>query len=490
MLPAGSFLATILTALLLANPSGACDNRFADDDGSIFEQDIARIAAANLTTGCNPPINENYCPNQPVTRAQMATFLNRALNLPEPVRLENAKPIRVVLGEVERLAADRGVAVVPISDGCRLGSLDRSNPAQTILAPPGELQFAYVTPEGAATDVSWVQTPVDGVIVVEQPWRKPPTQPPTPLIAAWQQNPEPATLRSQAEGAPLLDVVSPIWWYVADDGTISGNAIPQYVDDAHSMGKTIWPAIAGLDADRNHALLSDPVRREEAAHTISSEARAVGADGVNIDIEGFRDADADGFTALVAEVADKVHAWGGVVSFDLVPRTDTWAVIPADLAFWSTAPQRRELAAIVDYTILMSYDQFNRYRPGGPVAAPAWVEDTLVYQLRYSDPDQLLLGVPFYGRVWDPEDLDNPRALPIYRIEDLAEGGTARWDDTFGLSRVELENGRFLYLEDSAVIAERLGLVDEYGLGGWAAWRLGLDSPSLWDAIANRATGS
>jgi len=56
-------------------------NRFADDDGSIFEEDIEAIAAARVTLGCNPPANTNYCPNDPVYRDQMASFLGRALGL-------------------------------------------------------------------------------------------------------------------------------------------------------------------------------------------------------------------------------------------------------------------------------------------------------------------------------------------------------------------------------------------------------------------------
>ena len=52
---------------------------FVDDDGSIFEEDIERLAAAGITRGCNPPINDRFCPNDPVTRAQMAAFLHRAL---------------------------------------------------------------------------------------------------------------------------------------------------------------------------------------------------------------------------------------------------------------------------------------------------------------------------------------------------------------------------------------------------------------------------
>ena len=56
---------------------------FADDDGSIFEEDINKVAANGITKGCNAA-GTQYCPDQPVTRAQMASFLARALKLPTP----------------------------------------------------------------------------------------------------------------------------------------------------------------------------------------------------------------------------------------------------------------------------------------------------------------------------------------------------------------------------------------------------------------------
>ncbi len=54
---------------------------FSDDAGSIYEWDINRLAAAGITSGCNPPANTRYCPNSAVSRGQMATFLARGLDL-------------------------------------------------------------------------------------------------------------------------------------------------------------------------------------------------------------------------------------------------------------------------------------------------------------------------------------------------------------------------------------------------------------------------
>ncbi len=53
--------------------------QFVDDNGSVFETSIELLAGAGITKGCNPPANDRFCPTQSVTRGQMAAFLHRAL---------------------------------------------------------------------------------------------------------------------------------------------------------------------------------------------------------------------------------------------------------------------------------------------------------------------------------------------------------------------------------------------------------------------------
>jgi len=70
-------------AAFLVRSLGYTDNGggdlFTDDNDSIFEADIDRLGTAGVTRGCNPPVNDRYCPNGNVTRGQMAAFLHRAL---------------------------------------------------------------------------------------------------------------------------------------------------------------------------------------------------------------------------------------------------------------------------------------------------------------------------------------------------------------------------------------------------------------------------
>ena len=82
----GSYLAThwnsAMSAFLVrVDPYGG----FIDVSGSPFRGDIAWIRAAGVTGGCSAD-QERYCPKASVTREQMASFLSRALVLPTTTR--------------------------------------------------------------------------------------------------------------------------------------------------------------------------------------------------------------------------------------------------------------------------------------------------------------------------------------------------------------------------------------------------------------------
>ena len=67
---------------------------FTDDDGSIHEPDIDRLAAIGVTKGCGDDL---FCPHAAVTRAEMASFLGRAMGL-EPIFPPARPPGRLMSG--------------------------------------------------------------------------------------------------------------------------------------------------------------------------------------------------------------------------------------------------------------------------------------------------------------------------------------------------------------------------------------------------------
>jgi hypothetical protein len=73
----GQLAAFLVRSLGLTDDGGG--NQFVDDDGSVFEIDIAKLAEAGITRGCNPPLNDRFCPNRIVSRGELAALLHRAL---------------------------------------------------------------------------------------------------------------------------------------------------------------------------------------------------------------------------------------------------------------------------------------------------------------------------------------------------------------------------------------------------------------------------
>ncbi len=83
------------------------DGVFTDIGDSIFEDSIEHVAAADITRGCNPPQNDRFCPLRSVTRGEMATFLVKALGLEPAVEPSGFTDIgdSVHQGDIEALAA-------------------------------------------------------------------------------------------------------------------------------------------------------------------------------------------------------------------------------------------------------------------------------------------------------------------------------------------------------------------------------------------------
>lgn len=100
--------------------------RFTDTGGHVFEADIDWLAAEGVTKGCNPPVNDQFCPDASVTRGQMAAFLVRALSLSEVGPGFADTGGHVFAGDISRLAA------AGITKGCNPPSNTRFCPDDVV----------------------------------------------------------------------------------------------------------------------------------------------------------------------------------------------------------------------------------------------------------------------------------------------------------------------------------------------------------------------
>lgn len=96
--------------------------------GSTFAADVNRLATAGITRGCNPPVNDRFCPGDAVTREQMAAFLGRALGLPAAKRasFRDVSSSSTFLRDIDRLAA------AGVTRGCNPPTNDRFCPTDAV----------------------------------------------------------------------------------------------------------------------------------------------------------------------------------------------------------------------------------------------------------------------------------------------------------------------------------------------------------------------
>ncbi len=100
---------------------------------------IERFAANNITAGCG---NGNYCPNAPVTRGQMAVFIETALGNPPNTgtgRFTDVPASHPFCGFVERLADDGITAGCGTGKYCVDDPISRAQMAVYLVAAPQPL---------------------------------------------------------------------------------------------------------------------------------------------------------------------------------------------------------------------------------------------------------------------------------------------------------------------------------------------------------------
>ncbi|MDH3500346.1 MAG: hypothetical protein OEM97_09510 [Acidimicrobiia bacterium] len=79
--PRGQMATFLVRAFDLGSQGTTSDpGPFTDDDGSVHEASIAILHEAGITAGCDAADPTRYCPLDPVTRAQMASFIMRTLD--------------------------------------------------------------------------------------------------------------------------------------------------------------------------------------------------------------------------------------------------------------------------------------------------------------------------------------------------------------------------------------------------------------------------
>lgn len=153
---------------------------------------------------------------------------------------------------------------------------------------------------------------------------------------------------------------------------------------------------------------------------------------------------------------------------------------------------REEQGIIADYVVVMAYDEHWGIDSGaGSTASISWVRDGIQNTLEEVPSSKVILGVPFYSRIWGEKadgTVDSFQTADMQTMESvIAQNGAQKiWLEDMGQNYSEYAAGDITYriwVEDAASMEMRVKMIGEYQLAGVSAWRLGSETPDIWNII-------
>lgn len=284
-----------------------------------------------------------------------------------------------------------------------------------------------------------------------------------------------------------LDVISPTWFEVKDGkGTMVNRASLPYVEWAHKNNYKVWAHLSNNLGGPNNTgvFLNNTDAREIVINKVLEYSAQYKLDGINIDFEDINLRDKDALTQFVRELSPLLREKGLVVSMDITPVSTN--------ENWSLCYDRKVLGETVDYIMLMAYDQHWAESPNaGSVAQQSWVENSVKRTLDFIPKEKLLLGLPYYTRVWVTESGKRLRSVATsmgYAKSLIKEyNAQVKWDEESGQFYAEYnkDNGsnNKIWLENEESIDLKSSLVHKYGLAGAAGWRKDFEVSEVWNVL-------
>lgn len=288
-----------------------------------------------------------------------------------------------------------------------------------------------------------------------------------------------------------VNVVSPTWYQLSDStGGFNSFAQQEYVDYIHETGRQIWPlwsdftSVSAENGWSEYELFAVTQNRRALIASMMDEVKAYGYDGINIDFEKVSSDNGIHFVQFLRELSIECRNAGVVLS------VDNYVPMPHSAHY-----DRAEQGAIVDYVIVMGYDEhYGGGSEAGSVASLDFVKNGIVNTLESVPAQKLINALPFYTRMWDEyvdengQQVLNSKAYTMRgafdRVEEL--GLVTNWSDSVGqyVAEGDVEGHHYsVWLEDARSIEEKMKIVAEYDLAGVSAWSLGGEYPQVWEVI-------
>ena len=281
-----------------------------------------------------------------------------------------------------------------------------------------------------------------------------------------------------------LDVIIPTWFSIRNgNGDMIDRGNQNYIKKYKDLGIDVWAYLDNsFDPNITHEALSNENTRKKVINKTLELCKKYGMKGINIDFEHTKIDDRDYITDFVREFRQ-------AAGDDFIITVDVTPQISADVT--KEPYDRKALAEIADYMVVMAYDQhWGSSDKAGSVAQYKWVEGSVNVLFRSIPNKKMILGVPLYTRLWkEAGGKVTSKTISMDEVARIiaAKGLKPVWDKESQQNYIEYQENNAdykIWIEDANSLEKKVSLVNKYNLAGVGSWRLGFETPNIWDVIS------
>lgn len=294
------------------------------------------------------------------------------------------------------------------------------------------------------------------------------------------------------EKIPGVNVISPTWYkLINDQGDFKSLVKESYIDSAKEHRYDLWVLTSNTfnDIEMTSRFLKNAKARKKFIKNLLIEYKKYGFEGINLDFEHIYKEDKDLYTQFVAELTAYFSKEDIIVSADVT--------VMGGSDNWSLCYDRKELGEILDYLIVMTYDETWASSPkSGSVATYSWVDTSLGKITEIVEPSRVVMGIPLYTRIWyekpskkvvNAMDVSS-KAITMHGQKNVLEKQNIKplWDADarqFFISYIEDGFVKKIWLEEEVSIQAKASLVKKHNLAGVATWSRGFETSNIWEVI-------
>ena len=260
--------------------------------------------------------------------------------------------------------------------------------------------------------------------------------------------------------------------------------------ELRAMGISALNDYAGPFAGWGEEAMRDPSKIAPMVRLMADECEATGADGVDIDFEGWPGEARFFFNDFMAELSAELHRRGKLLSV-CAGTVNTSARRESGIGFIDPAL----IAPLVDQYRVMCYDMF--CPPSlfvGPTSTAPWARDGMRYIAEMVPKHKLIMGLPTYGVDWDMNDPKQSRqvndaafAAACEQCSPIGRGWVFYWDVNLIRYTDDAGHEHLFWISDAMSTRSHLETVEELDLAGISFWCLmGDEDPDIYRAVRER----